>query len=330
MLCCAAALHGNRLRNENQVEDGTHFSLNVDLLCFLPKEKSIVLTNKKTDLFTTANVTWEPAIHPHFTWDVGYRIGFGYFFPSGKWDMALNLTHFGTHAQQKRSTYGNIGLGMFPIWSLAPDIIPFDWVSKAKMYWNLNLNLLDLDFGRDFSWGNRWFLRPLIGLRSTWINQGLVVRYGGGIFANGLNLPALDSTFGYDSINMKNNFWGMGPRIGIEPQVNLGRGWSLYAGACGTLNYGFFKVCQKETYLKAVRYERNCRPHRFRWILDAMGGIAWNTFLCKKRYALTFALGWEYHLFFNQLVLKGDRFGLVSNNRNLSLNGFAFSGCFDF
>ncbi len=330
MLCLTVPLYGNMLSAENQTECNTQLSLNVDLLYFVPKEKSVVLTNQMTNLFTTANVTLQPDVKSHLTGNVGYRIGFGYIFPSCKWDMNINLTHFNTHAQQCRTTNENIGLGMFPIWSLADDIIPFDWVSKAKMYWNLNLNLLDLDFGRDFSWDNRWFLRPFFGLRAAWINQDLDVRYGGGIFANGLNLPALDSTFGYDAINMKNNFWGIGPRLGIEPQINLTRELSLYASACGTLNYGFFKVCQTETYLKSLRYQRNCCPRGFRWMLDAMGGISCKTFLCKERYALTYALGWEYHLFFDQVELAGDRFGLVSNDRNLSLNGLAFSVCFDF
>lgn len=329
VFCLATTLHGNKLRPENQIDVNPYLSLNIDLLCFLPKEKSIVLTNYMTNLFTTANVTLQPNVNPHFRWDVGYRIGFGYMFADDKWDMALNLLNFNTHLQQCRSTQGNIGLGMFPIWSLADDIIPFDWVAQAKMYWKLNLNLLDLDFGRDFSWHNRWFLRPIIGLRSAWINQHLDVDYGGGIFANGLNLSDLDSTFGYDSIYMKNNFWGIGPRLGIEPQVNLGCGWSLYASACGTLTYGLFKVCQVETYLKSLRYLRNCSPHGFRWMIDAMGGISWKTFL-RDRYALTCALGWEYHIFFDQVALKADNFCMVSSNRNLSLNGLAFSACLDF
>lgn len=313
-----------------EIDACPHVWLNCDLLYFKPKEKSIVLTNQMTDLFTTPNVTLQPDVKSHFKGDVGFRIGGGCVFSECGWDMTLNWTHFKTHSQQCRSTNGDIGLGMFPIWSLAHDIIPFDWVSTAQMCWKLKLNLVDLDFGRTFLWREKLFLRILIGLRAAWIHQRLNVLYGGGIFANGLNLAALDSTFGYDSIAMKNNFGGFGPRIGIEPECNLGKGFRLYAGVFGTLDGGMFDVCQREVYLQAVRYASSCRPFKFRWMLDATAGISWRSFVCGNRYAFTCSLGWEYHRFFDQVKLKGDKFGLVPCDRDLSLNGFALSAQFDF
>lgn len=343
VFCCATALsaEAQEYRSEQTeaavldsfyplLERDHHFWLRTDLLVFRPKEKSIVLTNQNTNLFTTADVTLQPDVKPCFTWDAGVRIGFGYIFPNCMWDVALNLTHFETCLQQCRSTQDNIGLGMFPIWSLADDIIPFDWVSKAKMQWKLNLNLFDLDFGRVVSCADQFFIRFIIGLRVAVIKQHLDVFYGGGIFANGLNLPALDSTFGYDVINMKNNFWSIGPRLGIEPQLNLGCGWRLYTSACAALGFSSFDVCQKEVYLTDVRYNRSCSPQGVRWIVDATAGILWKTFLCENRYALMFALGWEYHHFFDQVEFKGDRFGKVSHDRDLSLNGLALSMRFDF
>ncbi len=229
--------------------------ISADLLYFLPHEKSIAMTNKDTDLFTTADVTEEPVVDPHFKWDFGCRVGLGYLFSDHQWDVALHWTHFNTHTTQHRSTHGNIGLGMFPIWSLSDDILPFDFVTKAKMRWNLNLNVLDLDFGRSFSWGKVFFLRPFAGLRAAWIYQHMHVEYGGGIFANGLNfnmlnLAALESTFGKDNIAMRNNFFGIGPQLGIEPQVNLGKGFRLYGSACGHRRLWFFRCPSKGNLFK--------------------------------------------------------------------------------
>jgi hypothetical protein len=310
--------------------NGSNVWLAADLLYFIPCEKSIVMTNKKTDLFTTADVTKKPVAHPHLEGNFGYRLGLGYIFSARKWDMAVNWTHFNTQAHQKRSSRNNIEFGMFPIWSLADDILRYDWVADAKMDWKLNLNLLDLDFGYAFCFREVFFLRPFAGLRSAWIHQYLDVRYSGGIFVNGLNLPALDSSCGPDKIDMKNNFWGIGPQVGIEPQVNLGRGWRLYGNACGTLEYGFFDIHQRETYLQTTRYNRHRHLGRFRWIIDAGAGVLWKTYCARDLFALTFKLGWEYHLFFDQNELKGDAFDLVSDNRNLVLNGAAFSARFDF
>lgn len=313
-----------------ELKNGDRVWIAADLLYFIPSEKSIAMTNKKTDLFTTADVTKKPVVHPHLEGNFGSRLGFGYIFSERKWDMTVNWTHFNTHAHQKRTTHHDIQFGIFPIWSLADDILRYDWVADAKMHWELNLNLLDLDFGYAFCFGETFFLRPFAGLRSAWIDQDLDVRYSGGIFVNGLNLPALDSSCGPDKIDMKNNFWGIGPQLGIEPQVNLGKGFRLYGNACGTLEFGVFDIHQRETYLQTTRYNKHHHPWRFRWILDAGAGILWKTFCARDRFALTFKLGWEYHLFFDQNELKGDAFDLISNGRNLVLNGASFSARFDF
>jgi hypothetical protein len=244
--------------------------------------------------------------------------------------MAINWTHFDSQLKQCRSTQGNIGLGMFPIWSLACDILPYDWVAYANMHWKMKLNMFDLDFGRIFSGCNEIFLRTIIGFRLSLINQKFDVNYGGGIFANGLNLPDLDSTFGFDRIKMKQNFWAIGPRVGIEPQLNLGKGWRFYASACATLDYSFFNVHQKEIYLKNVRFDCKHSPQGFRWIIDSTAGILWKTLCCHDHYALTFSLGWEYHIFFKQVEFRKDAFNLVSHDRNLSLNGLSISARFDF
>jgi hypothetical protein len=155
--------------------------INAEVLFWTPKEDSIVLTNSKTDLFTVNNVTLQPTLHTQFHWDFGSRISFGYLFddPCETWDVALYWTYYSSYLKKKSDARMEISEGMFPIWSLADDIIPFDWVSNAKMHWNLNLDVLDLDFGRSFSF--QWFhVRLYTGLRSLWIEQTFNVRYGGG------------------------------------------------------------------------------------------------------------------------------------------------------
>ena len=310
-------------------KNSSHFWLSADLLYLLPSEDSVVLTNHQTNLFTTAEVTKKSTIDAPFEWDFGYRLGLGYVFSERLWDVALSWTHFHSNLHQKRDTDGNIGLGMFPVWALADDVLDSDWIAVAKMHWDLKLNLVDFDFGRSFSW-NRFFLRPFLGLRAAWIDQDLDVNYGGGMFANGLNLSEMDSTFGYDRINMENDFFGIGPQLGIDPQFNLGKGWRIYTSACGTLNYGFFDVRQRETYLKTVRYHQHRFPHGFRWMLDASAGFLWRTFCFKKHCAVTLSFGWEYHLFFDQVEWRKDSFDLVSDNDNLSLNGVDVSFRLDF
>lgn len=308
---------------------GNNLWINADLLFWTPRENSVVLTNRKTNLFISNDVTLEPALSTHFKWDFGSRVGFGYIFCEDKWDVSVNWTYYTSSTRKRSSNRMEISEGMFPIWSLADDIIAYDWVANGKMHWTLNLNLLDIDFGRNFCW-KIFYFRPFAGLRSAWIDQHFNVYYGGGIFANGPDLYAMSNNAGFDQMHMSNNYWGIGPQLGIEPQMNLGRGWRIYGSASGSLECGFFRLEQKETYLMKTRYYNSRDPFAFRWIFDAAGGFLWETFLCEDRYAFAFKLGWEYHQFFRQFELKKDQFGLVPAGRNLTLKGVIFSGRFDF
>lgn len=311
------------------VTHGQDLWISADLLVMVPDEDAVVLTNRKTNLFDQNNITLQPALDTSFRWDVGARIGFGYIFPERKWDMAVNWLLYNSSTRKRSSTNMNISEGMFPVWSLSDDIIPYDWIAFAKMNWSLGVNLLDLDFG--YSWRyKRLFLRPYVGLRSAWIDQDFDVQYGGGIFANGPDLYAMSNNAGYDSITMRNDYWGLGPRLGFEPQLNLGKGFRLYGNVSGSYELGYFYLLQDEVYLSFVRFHKRSQSFAARWILDAAAGFLWETFICKERFALTFKLGWEYHLFFHQFQLQKDQFGIVPDNRNLSLNGGAFSGRFSF
>ena len=64
----------------------------------------------------------------------------------------------------------------FPIWSFQSDVNSGDYISNSYLHWDLSLNLLDLDFNREFQW--RWFcFKPFVGLRSGWFRQKFNVEY---------------------------------------------------------------------------------------------------------------------------------------------------------
>jgi hypothetical protein len=313
------------------LQNSNHLWVSSDMLFWTPKEKTIVATNQKTNLFTTSDVTLKPPLDTRFRWDFGSRVGLGYLFRNDvdSWDTMLHWTYYTSHTAKRSDTENNISEGSFPVWSLSSDIIAYDWVAKAKLSWKMNLNLLDLDFGRAFSF--RWFhLRPFVGLRSAWIGQKIHAVYGGGIFVNGPDLYLMSNNAGYDEVRMKNNYWGVGPLAGISPQADLGKGLRLYANASGSFSYGYFHLKQEEIYLQHVRYYRNHFPAAGRWILDVAGGISWSTLQDSAHYALTFTLGWEYHLFFHQFSLAKDAFGIVPDHRSLQVMGGVFSTRFAF
>lgn len=306
-----------------------HFCAYRSLLYWQAHADSIVLTNKPSPVFFTDNFTKSHVIHPTFEWDFGYRLGFGYSFPCQDWDLNLDWTHYETSIHQHRSVSSANGLeGMFPIWALSDDIIAGDYITDARLHWKINLNLVDIELGNSFSFFNYCDLRPYIGLRAAFVRQHASIHYRGGIFLLSILGEGI-SLEGTDHIHMKNDFWGVGPRIGIEPEYALGNGFSLYGDAAISGLIGVFSVKQKETYLGAERFSRHHHLTRFRWIGDLSAGVAWNICLF-ERYLLGLQLGWEYHIFFDQLELKRDKFGLVSGDRDLSVQGLTLTGKFDF
>ncbi|MBS0604195.1 MAG: hypothetical protein JSS60_04045 [Verrucomicrobia bacterium] len=300
------------------VRNGYEMWISGDLLCWLPREKSISFLNKGLDVFKTSDFTEANRVFPDFDWDFGYRLGIGHLFAEQKWDVSVNWTHYKAFSDQKKGSLEKTFVGMFPIWSIADDIIEGDYVSYGKMHWTLDLDLLDLKFSRDLPFG-RFNLKPFVALTTGWVNQDFDITYTGGIFLSG-----------FDIIEMKNNYWGMGPSIGFDPRFYLGAGWSLYGNAAMTMLIGSFDVHQKENYLFSERVDLHRHRNRLGWVSDLGVGILWKTLFMQQRYALSFKLGWEYLVLFHQNLLKQGEFHLVSHDRDLQIQGGTFSARFDF
>lgn len=337
-LCCALALlilSANILYAADECGDNGNFWADVDILYWQPWEKSMVLTNKESPVLFTDDFTKKSVIHPDFDWDFGTRIGLGYFSPCYPFDAALEWTYYHTCADQHRTTNSNDLTntlnqeGMFPIWALSDDIIAGDYVAQACLNWKLTINLIDLEFGCPYTFENCFELRPYVGLRSAWIRQHANIGYTGGIFQIGI-LSAGVPLEGTDGVHLKNDFWGLGPRLGVEPRYTLGCGFSLYGNAAVSGLLGVYSINQREVFLNSLRFSHHKHPVRFRWIGDLEAGIEWETPLCCEQYLLSFKLGYEYHIFYHQLDLEGDEFGLVPHDRNLDVQGVTFSCGFAF
>jgi len=311
------------------VRNGYNVWVEAELLFWQPWEKALVATNEKSDVFTTDNFADASPVHPHFEWSLGYRVSSGYLFASDHWDVEASWAHFTSHISQQRSTQGDPFLGMFPIWSLADDTLAGDYVFASDLKWKLTINALDVQFGRYFNPISWLDLKPFFGVRSLWVKQHGSVVYQGGIFLIGVLQPGI-SLNGSDFIKMKNNYWGMGPRIGLAPRFILGKGFSLNAEGAVSGFAGFFNVEQKETYLDTVRFSRHKHLNRLRWMVDGAAGITWKLLLDHERYSFTFGANWEYQIFFHQFELKTDEFGVVPSNRNLSVQGATLSVRLDF
>lgn len=306
-----------------------------ELLYLKAYEKSFVLTNETSPVFTTDDYTQTEVLHPHFNWDPGVRLSLGYYSPNDCWDAAFSWMHYHSSVNQKQLTDSNDlanvnnQQGMFPIWSLSEDIIAGDYVSDAFLQGKLSLDLFDLDVGTRFNCFTCLQIRPYIGLRGAWIRQKADVAYRGGIFLIGIIEGGVPQN-GTDCIHLKNDFWGIGPRVGCSPEYFLGGGFSFYGDAAISGLLGEFHVHQNETYLETTRSCINKHYSRLRFIGDLAAGLSWKRSICQEQYVLGFRLGWEYHIFFDQLQFQQSHFHLVPHNRDLQVQGVSACANFEF
>lgn len=85
-----------------------------------------------------------------------------------------------------------------------------------------NYDAVDLTFGQLISVGRRVDLHPFAGLRYAYIDYKATGEYS--------NLSIIDPTVDSELVGeqtLKSNFQGVGPRLGSDAMVNLGRGFSL-------------------------------------------------------------------------------------------------------
>jgi len=253
-----------------------------------------------------------------FDWDYGVRIGLGYQLPCFMMDLGLIYTYYDAKASDS-STAPPLG-GLYQIWTIpGSDLTP---ATNANAKWKLNLNMLDFQMSTTFV--PRCFLEltPFIALSTAWIDQKFNIQTRGGSSTQITNAIVLD-----DTIRMKNDFWGIGPKAGLNTLWKFGCGFSIFGDMNASLLFGRFDLDQSESVLLAgvnpAFIYLDLDDNRFwlsRFALDLNLGLQWDWMFCCDNYHLSLQAGWE-HLYLpgqNQLL----RFQTVTSpGINLSTKG---------
>jgi len=212
---------------------------------------------------------------PDFCWNPGFRIGLGYESSFNAWDLAAIWTHFRSNTH--------------------------DHHCENRVRWKINLDVLDVVAGYEFDLGSCFTLRPYGGLRGARIYQHLHVHGFPGTVSN--------DQFFFNEKN-KERFLGLGPLFGIEGNLDVSCGFSVFANASVSWLYGNFHVrfneydqtpdtvnfCQIKKHLDAVQA-----------VTDVAVGVRWQTCLCAN-IRLLFQLSLEHHRYFdhNRIGCYGD------------------------
>ncbi|MBN9288703.1 MAG: hypothetical protein BGO43_08700 [Gammaproteobacteria bacterium 39-13] len=204
-----------------QVVDGRNFIFS-ELLVWKLREGS---AENWAQTISPAGTTRSAFLHDApFPWDAGFRFGIGRESSDHLCNSALTYTHYQTTGLRDISTiFGGIdsaftgnffannpsGTGFGPNYH------------HAEIDWKFLFNTFDLSLSYKIDIDSILIIRPILGIKAAVINQTLNSHW--------LN-PTVATTFSEATETLKNNFWGIGPSIGLESI------WPIYRRAVASLN----------------------------------------------------------------------------------------------
>lgn len=129
----------------------------------------------------------------------GYRLGIGY---GDSWDVGIYYTQYNTDTHD--SATGNLKSGFIGGTIGLPPGHPFYHSGQFKM--DIDFDMFDAYVGRRFQITPTFMLHPTVGLEGGWINQTMRGDFQG---------------FYDTSEKLHNDFWGVGPKFGIDGALAL-------------------------------------------------------------------------------------------------------------
>lgn len=243
----------------------------------------------------------------------GFRVGLDYISPCCGWDGGLYYTHF--HSKARASAVSAVsledgatatdGVAFRPLFETVANSIP----DVAEGRWTLNLDYLDLEIGHKYYVSSCFVLRPFIGLRGARINQSYDYR---GFADRTATLGFASSSDHFASHNhLKNNFLGVGPRVGLDVDFELGCGLVLFGEAGASIMFGRFERHSNEIYNDFTNATLAGQTWRFNQhagsercsasTTDLSIGLEWNRCFCfcGCEHPVSIAFAWEHHGFYD-------------------------------
>lgn len=257
-----------------------------------------------------------------FNWQPGFRVGAGRNLCHDHWDIVFAYTFYQNVAHsQANAVTGSISspfAANFYVNNTNGATITNDPTYRnASMRWKFNFNVFDLELGRKFKVDNV-HLRPFIALKGAIINQHMDTNWSN---------PTNASNFTYASENMKNDFYGIGPAIGLNTR------WEFYtapryvlniiANVSGALMWGNWLFKDKYANNTPTNVSVNVSAiNGAASMARGLLGIEWAGCIARAEVILRF--GYEAQVWFDQMQYYSYSMGRL--NSLLSLQGIVL-GC---
>lgn len=248
----------------------------------------------------------------------GFKIGFGLRFKHDGWDLYANYTWLSEVDADSSAHSDEDGdssvTSMWDIITPTGPVVAGTPMDHAKGRWELNLNVLDLELGRNFNISPRLTLRPHFGFKFGWLSEDYDVHY--------VNVNAAGVNY---SIDQDQSFFGVGIRTGLDTVWYFVDHFGLYADFAFAALWSDFDVSRKDEYASAVMAEyhtvHNKNPHTdaLTEVLELGIGLRYETTFFLGNRDFYIQAGWEEQIWFNQNQLY--TLGRDASGGNLTFQG---------
>lgn len=264
-------------------------------------------------LTQTVNVVGVP-----FDWKCGLRVGAERTLKYNSWDTRVYYTYYkSTATSQVNAVSGAISspyAANFYVNNTNGATVTLDPTYKnASMRWKFNFNVLDLDLGHKFRIEESMQLRPFIALKGAIINQHINTTWQN--LANASNFTSATE-------NLKNDFYGFGPAVGLDSNWLLYKAaqsnFNIIANFSGALLWGNWRFDDQYVNNKPCAVTVNVSSiNGAAAMTRGLLGLEWNGSVARLRTSIR--VGYEAQIWFDQVQFYSYSMGRI--NSLLSLQG---------
>lgn len=286
-------------------------SIDISYLYWQAQEDGLDFAVKNNPLLTPSDNVYADMngrlIGLDFKWEPAFKINASLLFPNG-WDLDARWTCYynrSSHSTASSAVVANTTSGLYPLWALPQSYVATPTLfGRAVASWSLHFNTIDLELGANPFLTPRLSLRVHGGLKGIAILQKYHVKYMEGITIGGITM--LPSTSA-----LKNNCYGLGPRVGFDSKWYLSKGWSIAADLAGSLTLNSFKmrrsdfdnaVGSENAFIEESKYKE--RIYSFRPNLEGLLGFAWDKcYGYRRQFTLGFLAAYELQIYWEQNLM---------------------------
>ena len=273
---------------------------------------------------------------PDDKWVSGFKVGMGTDFCHDGWDLYAEYTWFKSTSSNNKPQgfspnfmFGDPTLGDI-YWNIDAHEPEFNGYTSASAKWRLNMNIVDLELGRNFYVSPRLMLRPFYGLKGAWNKQKMNVAFVGiQSTQTGTFIPIVAS------MDNALKTWGIGLRAGVDTSWHFCRNFSILGDLAFTALWEQFKSRRYDNTASGGAVldsfvDNKENQYLVKPIIEWMAGLKWETGLSCDAYHLSITAAWEEQVWFGQNQFMRTRNTSVGTGGDLTLQGLTVDVRFDF